>query len=126
MKKILLIILLSITFTHTYSQQTKYEAVTTDGKSSTINVDTLNVYSGMTVSGEKKVVSEESLQVDNTTVTTGGKLKATANDAITVLDGTMVALGGEMQLNGAGQYAVRFTYDASGNRIRREKDDTVK
>ena len=92
----------------------------------TIVADTISVFSGKTVSDEKKIVAEESLQMDNTTVITGGNLQATANDAITVLDETMVALGGELQLNGAGQYAVRFTYDASGNRIKRGKDETVK
>ena len=104
----------------------KYRETTVTPETEIMETDTLSVYSGNTVSDEKKIVSEQSLEMDNTTVITGGNLQATANDAIIVLDETMVALGGELQLNGAGQYAVRYTYDASGNRVRQEKDETVK
>ena len=124
MKRILLMIQVLFSVLFVKAQTIDVECDVKD--SITIVADTISVFSGKTVSDEKKIVAEESLQMDNTTVITGGNLQATANDAITVLDETMVALGGELQLNGAGQYAVRFTYDASGNRIKRGKDETVK
>lgn len=91
-----------------------------------VPVDTLSIFSGRTVSTETRVYSKTLLQMDSTTVTSIGSLGMTAEEGITVLDGTYVELGGELMLNGAGQYMVRFTYDASGNRIRREKDNSTK
>lgn len=91
-----------------------------------VPTDTLNSVSGKTVTAPVKVYGSRSVQVDSTTVTKSGNLRVSAEEAILVISGTEVELGGELQLNGALQYLVRFTYDASGNRIRRELDSSVK
>jgi len=91
-----------------------------------VPVDTLSIYSGRIVTAEAKVYGTDSLLMDSTTVTSEGSLIMTAEDGILVLDGTDIELGGELMLNGAAQYMIRFTYDASGNRIRRETDSSTK
>lgn len=91
-----------------------------------VPTDTLNSLSGKTVSMPVRVYGNRSVQMDSTTITKSGDLRVSAEEAILVISGTEVELGGELQLNGALQYLVRFTYDASGNRIRRELDSSVK
>jgi hypothetical protein len=91
-----------------------------------VPTDTINIYTGKIVSDEKRVMSKQTLQMSNTTITGSGHLKATAEDGIVIIDETTVMLGGTLQLNGASQYAIKYYYDASGNRTNRRKDTRVK
>ena len=90
-----------------------------------VPTDTVSVLKGQTIADEKRVLAKKTLLMDNTTVTGSGCLRVTAEDSIVILGETTVMPGGILMLNGAGQYAIRYYYDASGNRTRRKKAPTI-
>ena len=83
--------------------------------------DSVDVYQNQTVNGVVVVQGRNLLSVQNVTVTNTGRLKLSAPGGISVTGPLTVVLGGELEMNGGMQYAIRYTYDTSGNRIRREK-----
>lgn len=90
-----------------------------------IHTDTVNVLPELTVTDERQIMAKETLQMGSTTVTGSGSLTVTAEKDIIVVDELMVMPGGTLLLNSAGQYAIRYYYDASGNRTTKIKDTTV-
>jgi hypothetical protein len=67
------------------------------------------------------VQSGGQLTVNNVTVTPAGKLTAMGRSGV-VLNGPFeVQLGGRLELKVRLQHTVRYSYDASGNRISRRK-----
>jgi hypothetical protein len=84
-------------------------------------IDSVDVYQNQTVNSVVVVQGRSLLSVNNVSVTNTGKLKLSAPAGVSVTGPLTVVLGGEFEMNGGMQYAIRYTYDASGNRIRREK-----
>lgn len=83
--------------------------------------DSVDVYQNHTVTGFVCVQGRNEITVQNVTVTNTGHLKISAPAGIVVTAPFTVNLGGILELNGGMQNAIRYTYDASGNRIKREK-----
>lgn len=85
-------------------------------------VDTLSLYSGHVVSSEKNLYAPSSLQIDSTKIAQGGDLRATSETSIVIPSDMEVELGGELQLNGPGQYYISFTYNNMGFRTLRKHE----
>ena len=84
--------------------------------------DSVDTYQNHTVSTTVSVQGRDTLIVSDVTVTPTGHLKLTAPAATIVTSNLNVQLGGTLEINGGRQYLIKFTYDAAGNRIRREKE----
>lgn len=84
--------------------------------------DSVDTYQNHTVSTTVSVQGRDTLIVSDVTVTSTGHLKLTAPAATVVTNNLNVQLGGTLEINGGRQYLIKFTYDAAGNRIRREKE----
>lgn len=84
-------------------------------------IDSVDVYQNQTVSSVVVIQGRHQLSVRNVSVTSAGDLKLSAPDEIIVTGSFTVDLGGKLELNGGMQYAIRYSYDVTGNRIRREK-----
>ena len=84
--------------------------------------DSVDTYQNHTVSTTVSVQGRNTLTVSDVTVTSTGHLKITAPAATIVTDNLTVQLGGTLEINGSRQYFIKFTYDAAGNRLRREKE----
>ena len=83
--------------------------------------DSVDTYQNHTVSSTVNVQGQNTLTVADVTVTSIGELKLTAPEATVITSNLNVQLGGTLEINGSRQYFIRYTYDAAGNRIRREK-----
>ena len=84
--------------------------------------DSVDTYQNHTVSTTVSVQGRNTLTVSDVTVTSTGHLKITAPAAPIVTGNLTVQLGGTLEINGSRQYFIKFTYDAAGNRLRREKE----
>ena len=83
--------------------------------------DSVDTFNNQTVSTEVVVQGRTILTSQNVTVTSTGQLTLNGPQGIIIPHDFVVNSGGTLKLNGGLQYAVIFSYDASGNRIRREK-----
>lgn len=84
--------------------------------------DSVDTYQNHTVSTIVSIQGRDTLTVSDVIVTSTGHLKLTAPAATVVTNNLNVQLGGTLEINGGRQYFIKFTYDAAGNRIRREKE----
>lgn len=85
-------------------------------------IDSVDTYQHQTVSSTVSVQGRHVLTSSDVTVTSTGDLKLTAPDGVEINGPFTVQLGGILQVNGGRQWLIRYTYDNSGNRIRREKN----
>ena len=83
--------------------------------------DSVDTFNNQTVSTEVVVQGRSILTSQNVTVTSTGRLTLNGPQGVTIPHDFVVNSGGSLTLNGGLQYAIAFTYDASGNMIRREK-----
>ncbi len=83
--------------------------------------DSVDTFSNQTVTTDTIVQGRTLLTSQNVTVTSTGHLTLNGPQGVLIPSSFEVQLGGTLELNGGLQYAIIFTYDASGNRIRREK-----
>jgi len=84
--------------------------------------DSVDTFNNQTVTADSVVVQGRTLLTSqNVIVTNTGHLTLNGPQGVLIPQNFEVQLGGSLILNGGLQYAVIFTYDASGNRIRREK-----
>ena len=84
--------------------------------------DSVDTYQNQTVSANVRIHSQNILSVQNVTVTSSGNLKLSADNRIDIAAPFTVQLGGSLELDGGRQHFIRYTYDASGNRIGRTKE----
>jgi hypothetical protein len=84
--------------------------------------DSVDTFNNQTVATEITVQGRTVLTSQNVTVTNTGQLTLNGPQGIYIPQSFEVNRGGSLTLNGGLQFAVTFTYDASGNRIRREKE----
>lgn len=85
-------------------------------------VDTLSLYSGHVVSSKTNIYASSTLQIDSTKVAHDGDLRATSETSIVIPSDMEVELGGELQLNGSGQYYISYTYNGMGFRTLRKHE----
>lgn len=83
--------------------------------------DSIDTYQNQTVSTEVFVQGRDVLTSNNVTVTPTGHLTMTAPNGISINGTFEVQLGGLLELNGGRQHHIRYTYDASGNRVLRRR-----
>lgn len=83
--------------------------------------DSVDTFNNQTVSTEVVVQGRTILSSQNVNVTSTGQLTLNGPQGVLIAHDFVVNPGGTLTLNGGLQYAISFTYDASGNRIRREK-----
>ncbi len=83
--------------------------------------DSVDTFNDQTVTTEITVQGRTVLNSQGVTVTNNGQLTLNGPQGILVPHDLLVQTGGTLLMNGGLQYAITFTYDASGNRIRREK-----
>lgn len=84
--------------------------------------DSIDTYQNQTVNNQVEVQGRDVLTVNNVTVNSTGHLKLSSPNGIVIPAGLTVELGGILELNGGRQWLVRYTYDAAGNRIRRQRN----
>lgn len=85
-------------------------------------VDSVDTYQHQIVSSTVSIQGRHVLTSSDVTVTSTGDLKLSAPDGVEITGPFTVQLGGILQVNGGRQWLIRYTYDNSGNRIRREKN----
>ena len=84
--------------------------------------DSIDVYENHVVNDLTVIQGHTLLTIRNVTVSGTGYLKASSPEGISVTAPVIVEQGGVLELNGGMQYGIRYTYDSTGNRIRREKN----
>ena len=84
--------------------------------------DSIDTYQNQTVNNQVEVQGRDVLTGKNITVNPTGSLKLSAPNGIVISESLNVELGGMLELNGGRQWLVRYTYDAAGNRIRRQRN----
>lgn len=85
--------------------------------------DSVDVYASHVVSSHVEVQGRNILTSYDVTVTNTGNLKLSSPNGIDITNNFSVNLGGVLELNGGMQYAIRYTYDATGNRTRRQRNN---
>ena len=90
----------------------------TRGSYASITSDTL--YVNQSVSGRATVSTDGTIIAHSDTVKTTGDLLM-AGQGVTIQNNFEVQLGGTLFIRTGTPPRIRFTYDASGNRVRREK-----
>lgn len=85
--------------------------------------DSVDTFNNQTVSTVVSVQGRTVLTSQNVTVSSTGQLTLNGPQGVLIPHDFVVNPGGSLILNGGLQYAVIFTYDESGNRIRREKEN---
>lgn len=85
--------------------------------------DSVDVYQNQTVTNQVVVQGRTVLSTNNVTVTSTGDLKMFSPDGINVTGPFIVEFGGVLELNGGLQYAIRYSYDATGNRTKRQRNN---
>ena len=83
--------------------------------------DSVDTFNNKLVTTEVTVQGRTVLTSQNVVVGDTGNLTMNGPQGIYISQNFNVSLGGTLQLNGGLQYGLSFTYDASGNRIRREE-----
>ena len=77
-------------------------------------------YHNQTVEGLTYVISSNAMIVSNVTVAPTGQLTLTANSSITINPSFNVQIGGVLNIMAGESPRIQYSYDASGNRTRRE------
>ena len=85
--------------------------------------DSVDIYANHVVSNQVIVQGRNILTSHDVTVTNTGDLKLSSPNGINITNNFTVNLGGVLELNGGMQYAIRYTYDATGNRTRRQRNN---
>ena len=83
--------------------------------------DSVDTYNNQSVATEIIVQGRTLLTSQGVTVTNIGQLTLNGPAGVYIPQDFEVKNGGSLQINGGLQYVVSFLYDASGNRIRRQK-----
>lgn len=84
--------------------------------------DSIDVYANYTV-GEKVIIQgRDTLRSHDITVNPTGNLRMSAPNGIIITAPFTVEFGGMLELNGGRQYHVLYSYDLSGNIVRRKKN----
>jgi hypothetical protein len=83
--------------------------------------DSVDVYSYQSVYTEVTVQGRDTLTSHHVSVIDTGKLTLNGPKGVFIPSDFHVNTGGVLSVNGGMQYAINFFYDASGNRIRRQK-----
>lgn len=84
--------------------------------------DSIDSYTGHTVSDSVFVQGQSTISVNNVDVTSTGHLVVSAPNSIEIGSNFTVVLGGRLDLYREIVHYIVFTYDASGNVIRREEN----
>lgn len=85
--------------------------------------DSIDVFQNQTVTNHVGVQGRTVLFSTNVTVTSTGDLKMSSPDGIDITGPFTVDLGGVLELNGGLQYGIRYTYNTTGNRTRRQRNN---
>lgn len=85
--------------------------------------DSVDAYQNQTVTNQVVVQGRTVLSTNNVTVTSTGDLKMYSPGGIIVTGPFIVELGGALELNGGMQYAIRYSYDTTGNRTKRQRNN---
>lgn len=83
--------------------------------------DSVDTYTNHTITDSVYVQGRSTLTISDVSVSSGGHLVASSPDGIVVTSGMLVELGGKLSLYERRLKCVFFTYDASGNIIRRKE-----
>ena len=84
--------------------------------------DSVDTFDNQTITTDSVVVHGRTLLTSQDVVVTNtGHLTLNGPQGVLITSDFEVQLGGTLELNGGLQYVIAFSYDASGNRIRREK-----
>lgn len=86
----------------------------------TTPTDTL--YNNHSVSERVRLIVDGSINAQSDTVTSTGHLTLVAQQGVSLLNNIDVQLGGTLVIMTGTIPCVRYTYDACGNRVRREKE----
>lgn len=86
----------------------------------TTPTDTL--YNNHSVSNRVRLITDGCINAQSDTVTSTGHLTLIAQQGVSLLNNIDVQLGGTLVIMTGTIPCVRYTYDASGNRVRREKE----
>lgn len=81
-----------------------------------------SIYANQTVSTTISVNTSENLQSQSVTVTPEGRLTLTSLHKVTLNGNVQVQAGGVLVIRTGQPPRIIYTYDASGNRTRREKE----
>ena len=84
--------------------------------------DSVDVYVNQTVDSRVVIQGRDTLKSHDITVTSTGDLRMSAPNGIIITAPFTVELGGKLELNGGRQYHVLYSYDLSGNIVRRKKN----
>lgn len=83
--------------------------------------DSVDTYTNQTVYDSVYVQGRSTLTISDVTVSSGGHLVASSPNGIVVTNGLHVELGGKLNLYEKCLKCVFFSYDSSGNIIRRKE-----
>jgi len=102
--------------------ENRSDSISHKSKALRVQVVSTDSYTDQTVTTEVSVVSSGRLTSKNVTVTSTGKLSMKASGGVDITGPFEVMLGGTLDVNGADKVAVKikYSYDASGNRILKE------
>lgn len=82
--------------------------------------DSVASYNGQTVNSTVTVQGKDTLRVSNVNVTSTGNLTLTSPDGVIITSGLDVVTGGVLNITGGKHNYIRFFYNNTGHRIRRE------
>lgn len=80
------------------------------------------IYNNQLIISRVKIIVDGSINAQSDTVTSTGHLTLIGQQGVSLLNNIDVQLGGTLFIMAGTIPCVRYTYDASGNRIRREKE----
>lgn len=86
--------------------------------------DSVNYYTGQIVTSTVYIQGKDTLYISDTQVLPLGVLYLNCPNGVLVTDGLDVEIGGSLLISGSKQNYIKFSYDKSGNRIRRENEVT--
>ena len=87
--------------------------------------DSIDTFQNQTVSTTLTLQGRNTVTMNNVTVTPTGHLTVTAPRGVMIPANFEVQLGGTLYLDGQLKNFIRFYYDASGNRIRRQHSTEI-
>lgn len=87
--------------------------------------DSIDTFQNQTVSTTLTLQGRNTVTMNNVTVTPTGHLTVSAPRGVIIPANFEVQLGGTLYLDGQLKNFIRFYYDASGNRIRRQQSTEI-